>query len=169
MSTKSRPAKAKTARATPYTSGPQLSDPRFPGGRLGSPQPTAPRPRRSKRPAEPAGPTEGNGGKNTKTRARTSKEKKSVWVLRLYTAGQTLNSMEAFENLKKICQDKLAGRYHIEVIDLLKNPQLASGDQILAIPTLVRRLPPPVKKIIGNLASTERVLIGLDLLEQPVG
>jgi circadian clock protein KaiB len=168
MSTKSQPAKAKTARATPYASGPQLSDPRFPSGRLGSPQPTAPRQRRSKRPADPAGPTKGDDCTNTQARARTSEGNKSVYVLRLYTAGQTLNSMKAFENLKKICEDKLAGRYHIQVIDLLKNPHLASGDQILAIPTLVRRLPPPVKKIIGNLANTERVLIGLDLLEQPV-
>ena len=78
-------------------------------------------------------------------------------------AGQTPRSMEAFSNLKKICEEHLKGRYSIEVIDLLENPRLAKGDQILAIPTLVRRLPEPVRKIIGTLADTERVLVGLDL------
>ncbi len=85
------------------------------------------------------------------------------WELRLYVAGQTPKSLQAFANLKRICEDHLAGRYHIEVIDLLKNPQLAKGDQILALPTLVRRLPEPVRKIIGDLSDTERVLVGLDL------
>jgi len=74
--------------------------------------------------------------------------------------------MAAFANLKKICEEHLAGRYHIEVIDLLKKPQLASGDQILAIPTLVRKLPEPIRKIIGDLSDTERVLVGLNLREQ---
>jgi circadian clock protein KaiB len=83
--------------------------------------------------------------------------------LRLYIAGQTPNSIAAITNLKKICEDKLEGRYHVEVIDLLEKPQLARGDQIIAIPTLVRRLPPPVKSIIGNLSKTESVLVGLDL------
>jgi circadian clock protein KaiB len=83
--------------------------------------------------------------------------------LRLYVAGQTPKSLEAFANLKKICEDHLQGRYRIEVIDLVENPQLAKGDQILAIPTLVRRLPQPLRKIIGNLSNTERVLVGLDL------
>lgn len=87
------------------------------------------------------------------------------WELRLYVAGQTPKSLAAFANLKKICEDHLEGEYHIEVIDLLKNPQLASGDQILAIPTLVRKLPAPIRKIIGDLSNTERVLVGLDIRE----
>lgn len=86
-----------------------------------------------------------------------------IWELRLYVAGQTPKSVAAFGNLKKICEQHLAGKYKIEVIDLLENPQLARGDQILAIPTLVRNLPPPLKKIIGDLSNTERVLVGLDL------
>lgn len=85
------------------------------------------------------------------------------WELRLYVAGQTPKSLAAFANLKKICEEYLAGKYRIEVIDLLENPTLARGDQILAIPTLVRKLPEPVKKIIGDLSNTERVLIGLDM------
>lgn len=94
---------------------------------------------------------------------RTGAESASHYELRLYVAGQTPRSMEAFGNLKKICEEHLQGRYSIEVIDLLENPRLAKGDQILAIPTLVRRLPEPVRKIIGTLADTERVLVGLDL------
>jgi circadian clock protein KaiB len=86
-----------------------------------------------------------------------------AWELRLYVAGQTAKSLQAFANLKKICEEHLEGNYRIEVIDLLKNPQLAAGDQILALPTLVRRLPAPVRKIIGTLSNTERVLVGLDL------
>ncbi|VVB53132.1 Circadian clock protein KaiB [uncultured archaeon] len=85
------------------------------------------------------------------------------WELRLYVAGQTPKSITAFNNLKKLCEEHLAGKYRIEVIDLLKNPQLAKGDQIFAIPTLVRQLPQPLKKIIGDLSNTERVLVGLDL------
>jgi circadian clock protein KaiB len=85
------------------------------------------------------------------------------YELRLYVAGQTPRSLEAFANLKKICEEHLKDRYSIEVIDLLENPKLARGDQILAIPTLVRKLPEPIRKIIGNMADTERVLIGLDL------
>lgn len=92
-------------------------------------------------------------------RARPAAE----WELRLYIAGHTPKCVTAFENLKKICEENLEGRYRIEVIDLLRNPQLARGDQILAIPTLVRKLPTPVKKIIGNLSDEERVLVGLDL------
>ena len=91
------------------------------------------------------------------------KSSKEFWELRLYVAGQTPKSITAFANLKKICEEHLEGKYHIEVIDLLKNPQLARGDQILAIPTLVRNLPEPIKKIIGDLSNTERVLVGLDL------
>jgi circadian clock protein KaiB len=87
--------------------------------------------------------------------------------LRLYVAGQTPKSLQAFANLKKLCEEHLQGRYEIEVIDLLENPQLAEGDQILAIPTLVRKLPEPMKKIIGDLSETERVLIGLDLRPRP--
>lgn len=86
--------------------------------------------------------------------------------MRLYIAGHTPNSIAAIANLKKICEDQLQGRYRIEVIDLLEKPQLAKGDQIIAIPTLVRRLPAPVTKIIGNLSKTESVVVGLDL--QPV-
>lgn len=86
-----------------------------------------------------------------------------VWELRLYVAGTTPKSIEAFRNLKNICEEHLAGQYHIEVVDLLENPRLARGDQILAIPTLVRHLPPPLKKIIGDLSDTERVLVGLNL------
>jgi circadian clock protein KaiB len=86
------------------------------------------------------------------------------WVLRLYVAGQTPKSLAAFSNLKKICEEQLDGKYSIEVIDLLINPQLGGEDQILALPTLVRKLPVPVRKIIGDLSNTERVLIGLDLL-----
>ena len=86
-----------------------------------------------------------------------------IWNLRLYVAGQTSKSITAFANLKKICEEHLTGKYRIEVIDLLKNPQLAKGDQIIAIPTLVRRLPEPLKKIIGDLANTERVMVGLDI------
>lgn len=84
--------------------------------------------------------------------------------LRLYVAGQTAKSMNAFENLSRICETHLAGKYRIEVIDLLKNPQLAAGDQILAVPTLVRRLPSPIKKILGDLSNEERVLVGLDVV-----
>ena len=86
------------------------------------------------------------------------------WELRLYVAGQTPKSIAAFANLKRLCEEHLAGKYRIEVIDLLQNPQLAKGDQILAIPTLVRKLPEPMRKIIGDLSNTERVLVGLDLI-----
>src|SRR4051794_320792 len=89
------------------------------------------------------------------------------WELRLYVAGQTPKSLQAFANLKRICEQHLAGEYHLEVIDLLKDPKLAKGDQILAIPTLVRKLPEPVRKIIGDLSNTERVLVGLDVQPSP--
>ena len=100
-----------------------------------------------------------------KQRAKNKRPEKE-WELRLYVAGQTPKSLAAFANLKKICEEHLQGEYHIEVIDLLKNPQLARGDQILAIPTLVRKLPEPIRKIIGDLSNTERVLVGLDIREQ---
>ena len=86
-----------------------------------------------------------------------------LWQLRLYVAGQTPKSLTAFSNLKQICETHLRGRYRIEVVDLIEQPQLSKGDQILAIPTLVRKLPVPVRKIIGDLSDTERVLVGLDL------
>ena len=86
-----------------------------------------------------------------------------AYDLRLYVAGQTPRSTQAFANLKRICEEHLAGRYRIEVVDLLVNPHLAKGDQIFAIPTLVRKLPAPVRKIIGDLSNTENVLVGLDL------
>jgi len=91
------------------------------------------------------------------------------WELRLYVAGQTAKSLQAFANLKRICEDHLADKYHIEIIDLLQHPQLAKGDQIFAIPTLVRKLPQPVRRIIGDLSNTERVLVGLDLQPRQTG
>lgn len=96
-------------------------------------------------------------------KAGKESESSDMWELRLYVAGQTPKSVMAFANLKKLCEEHLKGKYRIEVIDLLKNPQLAKGDQIFAIPTLVRKLPQPLKKIIGDLSNTERVLVGLDL------
>jgi circadian clock protein KaiB len=92
-----------------------------------------------------------------------SKQQDQAWVLRLYVAGQTPKSVTAFANLKKICAEYLKNQYRIEIIDLLENPQLARRDQILAIPTLVRNLPPPIRKIIGDLSNAERVLVGLDM------
>ena len=88
------------------------------------------------------------------------------WELRLYVAGQTAKSLLALANLKRICEEHLQGRYTLEIVDLLKTPKLAQGDQILAIPTLVRKLPEPMRKIIGDLSDTERVLVGLDLRSQ---
>ncbi|HEX6267357.1 MAG TPA: circadian clock KaiB family protein [Burkholderiales bacterium] len=95
--------------------------------------------------------TRSNGGETEK------------WELRLYTAGQTPKSLAAIRNLKKVCEEHLAGRYEIEIVDLLKNPRLAKDDQIVAIPTLVRKLPDPMRKIIGDLSDTERALVGLQL------
>jgi len=86
-----------------------------------------------------------------------------VWELRLYVAGKTAKSVAAFENLKSLCEEHLSGTYNIEVVDLLVHPQLAKGDQIIAIPTLVRKLPQPIRKIIGDLSNTERTLVGLQL------
>ena len=87
-----------------------------------------------------------------------------TWNLRLYVAGQTPRSLAAFANLKTLCETHLKGRYTIEVVDLMQHPQLAEGDQIVAIPTLVRKLPPPMKKIIGDLSNEEKTLVGLDLI-----
>jgi circadian clock protein KaiB len=97
------------------------------------------------------------------SRKSSAQTKGEFWQLRLYVAGQTPKAMAAFANLKKICEAHMAGKYHIEVIDLLQDPALARGDQILAVPTLVRKLPEPIRKIIGDLSNTERVLVGLDL------
>jgi circadian clock protein KaiB len=101
------------------------------------------------------------------TTAKKGKRKRTAssdcWNLRLYIAGETPRSTDALRNLQRICDEYLQGRYTVEVVDLLKHPQLAAGDQILAIPTLVRRLPAPLKKIIGDLSNTERVVVGLDL------
>ena len=85
------------------------------------------------------------------------------WILKLYTAGQTPKSVAAYENLKRICEEHLPGRYQIEVIDLMKNPRLAKEDEIVAIPTLVRKLPDPLRKVIGDLSDTDRTLVGLQL------
>ncbi len=98
-----------------------------------------------------------------KTENKSVTTEKDKWILRLYVAGQTPKAITAFTNLKKICEEKLNGKFSIEVIDLLVNPQLGVEDQILALPTLVRKLPVPVRKIIGDLSNTERVLVGLDL------
>jgi circadian clock protein KaiB len=94
-----------------------------------------------------------------------AKSRKDKWILRLYIAGQTPKAVTAFKNLKLICEEKLKGKYSIEVIDLLKKPRLARDNQILAVPTLVRKLPLPVRNIIGDLSNTERVLVGLELKE----
>ena len=110
------------------------------------------------------------------TRAATARRKRAratkagpvlnpAWELRLYIAGRTAKAVAALSNLQRICEERLVGKYRIEVIDLLRNPALGRGDQILAIPTLVRKLPNPVKKIIGDLSSTRRVLVGLDIKE----
>jgi circadian clock protein KaiB len=102
--------------------------------------------------------------KSVKRRATgTRRRRAKIWQLRLYVAGQTPKSLTAFSNLKKICESHLDGCYSIEVVDLIDQPELSKGDQILAIPTLVRKLPQPVRKIIGDLSDTERVLVGLDL------
>jgi len=99
----------------------------------------------------------------TMPKRATNKAAIAKWELKLYVAGQTPKSLQAFANLKRICEEHLSGEYHIEIVDLLQNPQLAKGDQIFALPTLVRKLPEPVRKIIGDLSNTERVLVGLDL------
>jgi circadian clock protein KaiB len=98
-----------------------------------------------------------------RTAARAARDASSEYLLRLYVAGQTPKSIQAFANLKEICETHLRGRYRIEVVDLIQNPALARGDQILALPAVVRQLPPPVKKIIGDFSNAERVLVGLDL------
>ena len=104
-----------------------------------------------------------NPTKPRQTKTGPAKVKADTYILRLYIAGQTPRSVAALANLKEICEEHLAGRYTLQVVDLLENPQLARGDQILAIPTLVRKLPLPMRRIIGDLSNTERVLVGLDL------
>lgn len=99
--------------------------------------------------------TAGKGARNADEEVR--------WNLRLYVAGQTPRSLMAFANLKRFCEEQLAGRYQIEVVDLLKRPELAEGDQVVALPTLVRKLPEPIKRIVGDLSNTERVMVGMDL------
>jgi len=108
-------------------------------------------------------PAKTNEAKRARRNTRAVAEAPEQWNLRLYVAGQTPRAIAALDNLKRICEEHLAGKYTIEVIDLLQNPQLARGDQILAVPTLVRKLPEPVRKIIGDLSNEERVLVGLDL------
>jgi circadian clock protein KaiB len=101
------------------------------------------------------------------TRKRPAPSDGEIWQLRLYVAGQTPKSIAAFSNLKKICEENLPGRYQIEVVDLLQQPQLAAGHQIVAIPTLVRKLPEPLRRIVGDLSNKERTLVGLQL--RPLG
>ena len=100
---------------------------------------------------------------------RKEPEANEIWQLRLYVAGQTPRSLTAFANLKRICEEHLAGRYSIEVVDLLQHPQLAAGDEILAIPTLVRKLPQPLRKIVGDLRDTDRALVGLQIRPAAAG
>jgi circadian clock protein KaiB len=100
---------------------------------------------------------------------RAASPKTGTWNLKLYIAGYTPRAVKALENLQQICEEHLHGLYRIEVVDLLRNPRLARGDQIVAVPTLVRKLPVPVRKIIGDLADRERVLVGLDLRSRPMG
>lgn len=109
------------------------------------------------------GPTRKKNGGSQKVKKPRRAQKRVEWDLRLYIAGQTPRAAKALQNLELICKEHLAGKYRLVVIDLLKAPRLARGDQIVAVPALVRKLPTPVRKIIGNLSDTERVLIGLDL------
>ena len=102
-------------------------------------------------------------GQTVEPPAKPARAAKVEWQLRLYVAGATAKSVAALANLRKLCEEHLAGRYEIEVIDLLVNPKLAAGDQILAVPTLVRKVPEPIRKIIGDLSNEERVLVGLDI------
>jgi circadian clock protein KaiB len=107
------------------------------------------------------------GRRSTLRAVAASLDAAARWELRLYVAGQTPKSLAAFANLKKICETHLRGKYRIEVIDLLANPELARTDQIVALPTLIRKLPPPVKRIIGDLSNRERTLVGMELVPEP--
>ena len=109
----------------------------------------------------------GKDGPERENNRKRRSFKRPLWELRLYVAGMTPTSIRAFENLKRLCEEHMHGAYKIQVVDLLERPMLARGDQIIAVPTLVRRLPSPVKKIIGDLSNTEKVLVGLDL--RPAG
>ena len=104
--------------------------------------------------------------KNGARRVKKAGSKEGKWILRLYVAGETARSMTAFANLKKICEEHLPNRYYIEVIDLSKQPELAQNDQIVALPTLVRKLPMPIRRVIGDLSNFDRVLVGMDLKVQ---
>lgn len=117
----------------------------------------------SPKPRTPARKPASSPGRPVLAEGRSRRTGSSEYLLRLYVAGQTPKSVAAFANLKKICEEHLAGRYQIEVVDLLVNPSLARGHQILALAAVVRQLPPPVKKIIGDFSNVERVLVGLDL------
>jgi circadian clock protein KaiB len=107
--------------------------------------------------------TQDGKSENTEAASTAIAEKMERWELRLYVAGKTAKSVAAIDNLKKLCEEHLAGKYTIEVVDLLVHPQLAQGDQIVAIPTLVRKLPNPIRKVIGDLSNVERALVGLQL------
>lgn len=101
--------------------------------------------------------------KTAAKKTKKSEPKKVMWLLRLYVAGQTPNSVRAIENIKRICEEHLKGSYDLEVIDIYQQPQLAKGDQIIALPTLLRKLPPPLRKFVGDMSASERILVGLDL------
>src|SRR5260370_42363533 len=116
--------------------------------------------KRTSKPRRVAKPARGK----TRSRAAKPSGKNGAWNLRLYVAGQTTKSIAAIANLKRICEEHVPLRYHIEVIDLMQKPHLARHDQIVAIPTLIRNVPVPIKRIIGDLSATERVLVGLDLV-----
>lgn len=105
-----------------------------------------------------------NTAPSTEPNTASTNDTQDVWVLRLYVAGQTPRSLRAVANIKKICEEKLAGRYQLEVIDLYQQPQLAQGEQIVAVPALIKKLPEPLRMVIGDMSNTERVLVGLDLL-----
>jgi circadian clock protein KaiB len=106
--------------------------------------------------------------KTSRRKAQPARARSNKWILRLYVAGRTPQAVTAFNNLKAICEQQLKGKYAIEVIDLLKNPQLARDNQILAVPTLVRKIPLPMRRIIGDLSDIDRVLVGLDLVSHSV-
>jgi circadian clock protein KaiB len=127
---------------------------------------TLPKTTKKKRPVKTIGARrKPSGSASTKKTSRKKNGDGQIWNLRLYVAGQSPKSVAAFANLKRICEEHLSGRYRIEVLDLMKNPKLAHGDQIVAIPTLVRKLPEPLKRIIGDLSDIERTLVGLDLYQ----
>lgn len=117
----------------------------------------------AKKPAKKASRSKTSAKPKPKAKAAIPAQDPDVWNLRLYVAGQTPRSLTAFSNLKRLCEEHLAGRYEIEVVDLVKNPHLAQNDQIVALPTLVRKLPEPIKRVIGDLSNHEKVMVGIDL------